>query len=148
MIKLPRRPSTTWTHGRRLQSPAIRYQMGSGVSARFAWHPATRLETNLKKPQSKLRANPGLVESICAGTALVRPTSETILASVCYGPRLGRGPEYSRFTVGVENNFSVQFVIRQGCRRGSAMELYSNPGKYVQRRGNFVRTREMGVGSG
>jgi len=35
MIKLPRRPSTTWTHGRRLQSPTIRYQMGSGVSARL-----------------------------------------------------------------------------------------------------------------
>jgi len=29
----------------------------------------------------QLRANPGLVESNCSGTALVRPTSETVLAS-------------------------------------------------------------------
>jgi hypothetical protein len=45
------------------------------------WLLAPRLETNLKRSQSELRANPGLVNSCCAGTAPVGLTSETVLAS-------------------------------------------------------------------
>ena len=43
---------------------------------------ATHLEMKLKTLQSRLRTNFGIVRSYCAGTALVRPTSETILASI------------------------------------------------------------------
>ena len=42
------------------------------------------------------RVNPWIVESNCAGTALVRPTSETILASYVMGPVWG-GDQISAF---------------------------------------------------
>jgi hypothetical protein len=80
MIKLPRRPSTTWTEtgacDRRhyiikwgQEFPRVLLESGNASGNEFEY------------TTTKLRANPGFVESNCSGTALVRPTSETILAS-------------------------------------------------------------------